>query len=283
MAALAASPSSSPTLENEGQDSAYTFRRARLRVGQLAPTPGPDSTVLLCIYRAIGWEYYKYTVGGVNIMFVNLLPLVFFTIFDGLVLLPMVEHRHKPNPLLELLASQALIFVLGLASVIPLSYFIGMAVASISAQSSIGMGAVINATFGSVIEIVLYSIALTQGKGKLVEGSIVGSFLAAVLLMPGGSMISAAFKRKEQKFNARSAGVTSTMLIMAVIGTLTPTLFYQTYGSVSLWICWDTDTLNNRARMFLVYFALRGLSWCPRRSYRRCCRTRLYEHDPIGI
>lgn len=46
-------------------------------------------------------------------------------------------------------------------------------------------------------------------------------------------MISAAFKRKEQKFNARSAGVTSTMLIMAIIGTLTPTLFYQTYGSVS--------------------------------------------------
>ena len=98
----------------------------------------------------------------------------------------------------------------------------------------VGMGAVINATFGSVIEIVLYSIALTQGKGKLVEGSIVGSFLAAILLMPGGSMISAAFKRKEQKFTARSAGVTSTMLIMAVIGTLTPTLFYQTYGSVSL-------------------------------------------------
>lgn len=227
------SPGSSPTLESEANDPAYRFRRARLKAGQLAPTPGPDSTVLLCIYRAVGMQYYKYTVGGVNIMFVNLLPLVFFTIFDGLVLLPMMEHGHKHNPILELLASQALIFILGLASVIPLSYFIGMAVASISAQSSIGMGAVINATFGSVIEIVLYSIALTQGKGKLVEGSIVGSFLAAVLLMPGGSMISAAFKRKEQKFNARSAGVTSTMLIMAIIGTLTPTLFYQTYGSVS--------------------------------------------------
>jgi Ca2+:H+ antiporter len=228
------SPGSSPTLESEANDPAFTFRRARLKAGQLAPTPGPDSTVLLCIYRAVGMQYYKYTVGGVNIMFVNLLPLVFFTIFDGLVLLPMVEHGHTHNPIIELLASQAFIFILGLASVIPLSYFIGMAVASISAQSSIGMGAVINATFGSVIEIVLYSIALTQGKGKLVEGSIVGSFLAAILLMPGGSMISAAFKRKEQKFNARSAGVTSTMLIMAVIGTLTPTLFYQTYGSVSL-------------------------------------------------
>ncbi|CAG8516639.1 23337_t:CDS:2, partial [Racocetra persica] len=115
-------------------------------------------------------------------------------------------------------------------SVIPLSYFIGMAVASISAQSSAGLGAVVNATFGSIIEIILYSIALTLGEGKLAEGSIIGSLLCGVLLLPGFSMISGGLKRKEQKFNAKSAGVTSTMLIMAIIGALTPTLFYQTFA-----------------------------------------------------
>lgn len=213
-------------------------RRARLKAGQVAPTAGPTSTVLLCAYRAVGWQYYKYTVGGVNIMFINLLPLVFFTIFDGIILLPAVEKAHHEgkhvSALLNMIASPALIFILGIASVIPLSYFLGMAVASISAQSSIGMGAVINATFGSIIEIVLYGVALSQGKGRLVEGSIVGSILAGVLLMPGMSMCSGALKRKEQKFNAKSAGVTSTMLIMAIIGTLTPTLFYQTYGSFQI-------------------------------------------------
>lgn len=230
------STSASPDVEGEDPDvsgSGFTIRQPRLKAGQLAPTSGPESTILLCAYRAVGLQYYKYTVGGVNIMFVNLLPLVFFTIFDGLVMLPYAEHHGVTNPLLKLLTSQALVFILSIASVIPLSYFIGMAVASISAQSSIGMGAVINATFGSIIEIILYSIALTQGKGKLVEGSIIGSILAGVLLMPGASMCSGAFKRKEQRFNAKSAGVTSTMLIMAIIGALTPTLFYQTYGSVS--------------------------------------------------
>jgi Ca2+:H+ antiporter len=143
--------------------------------------------------------------------------------------------EHVPR-ILALVASKALIFLMSLASVIPLSYFIGMAVASISAQSSIGMGAVINATFGSVVEVVLYSIALTQGKGRLVEGSIVGSLLAGVLLMPGMSMCAGALRKKEMKFNAKSAGVTSMMLIMAFIGTLTPTLFYQTYGNFQL-IC----------------------------------------------
>ncbi|WWC68422.1 calcium/proton exchanger [Kwoniella pini CBS 10737] len=231
--------SGSTTLQGEdGSPSGYTMKRAHLTAGQVAPTSGPRSTVLLCTYRAVGLQYYKYTVGGVNIMFINLLPLVFCVTIDGLFILPFVErleHKHLPvSPLLKLITSQALIFVLALASVIPLSYFIGMAVASISAQSSIGMGAVINATFGSIIEIILYGIALTQGKGRLVEGSIVGSILAGVLLMPGVSMCSGAFKRKEQKFNAKSAGVTSTMLIMAIIGTLTPTMFYQTYGSFEL-------------------------------------------------
>ena len=219
------------------QESTFTVKSARLSAGQAAPSGAPSSTVLLCTYRAMGLQYYKYTVGGVNIFFVNLLAVVVFAIIDGFVLLPMKEKqeehgKHVPV-LLEVLASQALVFSVGLISVIPLSYFIGMAVASISAQSSIGMGAVINATFGSIIEIILYAMMLTQRKGRLVEGSIIGSLLAGVLLMPGASMCSSAIRRKEQKFNAKSAGVTSTMLIMAIIGTLTPTLFYQTYGNVS--------------------------------------------------
>ena len=216
--------------------SRLSFKHTRLSAGQAAPSGSPSSTVLLCTYRAFGWKFYKYTVGGVNILFINLLPIVFFVLFDGFVLLPLAERRERAGqhipPLLAMITLRPLIFLLSLASVIPLSYFIGMAVASISAQSSIGMGAVINATFGSIIEIILYAIALTQGKGHLVEGSIVGSLLAGVLLMPGMSMCSGALRKKEMKFNAKSAGVTSMLLIMAFIGTIAPTLFYQTYGSV---------------------------------------------------
>ncbi|GAA6010621.1 hypothetical protein JCM11491_002997 [Sporobolomyces phaffii] len=219
----------------------------------------PRSTVLLCTYKAAGLEYYKYTLDGVNIWFVNLLSLVFFVIFDFFVLEPYAE-RHHSGGLLKLVTGQGFIFFTALLGVIPLSYFIGMAVASISAQSSIGTGAFINASFGSAIEILLYSIALTQSKGELVEGSIVGSILAGVLLMPGLSMIGGAFKRKEQRFNARSAGVTSMMLIVAVIGVFTPTLFYEIYGSFQL-TCSDCDVVRG--------------------SGTTSCRTCYYEHiDP---
>ncbi|KAF9569218.1 hypothetical protein EC968_002656 [Mortierella alpina] len=157
------------------------------------------SEILLCTYESIGFQYYKYTYDGTNIIFINLLPVVFFTILDEYVLTRVLGHD-------SILTSPEVIFSLGLASVIPLSYFIGMAVSSISAQSSLGMGAVINATFGSVIEIILYSVALTQGKGLITEGALIGSFLAGLLLMPGMSMMSGAVKKKEQRFNAKSAG-----------------------------------------------------------------------------
>lgn len=233
-------PMESPAVDDEG--------RPLLRAGQPAPRHtrksfaagkaagrifSSKSKILLCTYRAVGLQYYKYTVDGVNIMFINLVPLVFFVIIDNFFLGPWVA-RHGYGGFLKFVTSHETVFVLALLSVIPLSYFIGMAVASISAQSSIGMGAVINATFGSIIEIILYCIALTQAKAELVEGSIVGSLLAGVLLMPGMSMVGGAMRRKEQKFNARSAGVTSTMLIMAIIGILTPTLFYEIYGRVSV-------------------------------------------------
>ncbi|KAH9049900.1 hypothetical protein EDB84DRAFT_1390229 [Lactarius hengduanensis] len=252
----------SPESAESGGTSTPVRVKPRLLAGQDAPSGVPSSKVLLCIYRAVGLQFYKYTIGGVNIIFINLLPIVFFVIFDGWFLSPLVEERlskgqHVPV-ILAILGSRLLIFMLSLLSVIPLSYFIGMAVASISAQSSIGMGAVINATFGSIVEILLYAIALTEGKGRLVEGSIVGSLLAGVLLMPGLSMISVALRRKEQNFNAKSAGVTSTMLIMAIIGTLTPTLFYQTYGNFQL-VC---DGCPDHA-------PTGGVSWgCKRCSYQ---------------
>ncbi|CAO3606689.1 unnamed protein product [Mucor hiemalis] len=203
------------------------FKSSPSGLSQIAANvSGKPSVILLCTYQAVGLQYYKYTFDGINIIFINLMPLVFFVIFDDWVL-----KKHLPE---SLITSPSMVFTLSLASVIPLSYFIGMGVSSVSAQSSMGVGAVINATFGSIIEIILYGVALMGGKSALVEGALIGSFLAGVLLMPGCSMVSGAVKQKEQRFNAKSAGVTSTMLIMAIIGALTPTLFYQMFGSFEL-------------------------------------------------
>ena len=186
----------------------------------------PRSSVLLCTYRAVGSKYWKYTVDGTNIFLINLIVVVLFVIFDYWVLGVAVGLKIW-------LVHPGLVFALALFSIIPLAYFIGQAVASISAQSSMGLGAAINAFFSTVVEVFLYCVALNQGKGQLVEGSIIGSIFAGILFLPGLSMCFGAIKRKTQRFNVKSAGVTSTMLLFAVIAAFGPTLFYQIYGSVS--------------------------------------------------
>jgi len=196
-----------------------------------------DSTVLLCTYRAVGSKYWKYTIDGTNIFLINLMAVVLFVIFDWLIL-------EKVLGIHVFLTSPAFLFTMGLLSIIPLAYFIGQAVASISAQSSMGLGAAINAFFATVVEVFLYCVALTQGKGALVEGSIVGSIFAGILFLPGISMCFGALKRKTQRFNAKSAGVTSTMLLFAVVGAFGPTLFYQIYGTHEL-RCLDCEDYDS--------------------------------------
>ena len=195
------------------QDSTYT------RSAGSAP-----SAIILCTYRAVGSKYWKYTVDGTNIFLINLLGVVAFVIFDYWVLFTALGWHFA-------LTNNIFMFLLALFSIIPLAYFIGQAVASISAQSTMGVGAAINAFFSTIVEVFLYCVALNEGKSKLVEGSIIGSIFAGILFLPGLSMCFGAIKRKTQRFNQRSAGVTSTMLLFAVIGAFSPTLFYQIYGA----------------------------------------------------
>jgi Ca2+:H+ antiporter len=185
----------------------------------------PNSSILVCTYRAVGLKYWKYTVDGTNIFLINLMGIVLFVIFDYWILVEMLDLDMT-------ITHPAFLFIAALFSIIPLAYFIGQAVASISAQSSMGLGAAINAFFSTLVEVFLYCVALNQGKGQLVEGSIIGSIFAGILFLPGLSMCCGAIKRKTQRFNAKSAGVTSTMLLFAVIAAFGPTLFYQIYGTV---------------------------------------------------
>jgi Ca2+:H+ antiporter len=197
----------------------------------------PQSSILVCTYRAVGLKYWKYTIDGTNVFLINLMAVVMFVIFDWIVLDGLL---HIEN----VITSSAFLFVAGLFSIIPLAYFIGQAVASISAQSSMGLGAAINAFFSTIVEVFLYCVALQQGKAQLVEGSIIGSIFAGILFLPGLSMCCGAIKRKTQRFNSKSAGVTSTMLLFAVIGAFSPTLFYQIYGTHEL-KCLDCVSSSN--------------------------------------
>lgn len=76
-------------------------------------------------------------------------------------------------------------------------------------------------------------------------------------------MCAGAFEKKEQKFDAKSADVTSMMLIMAFIGTLTTTLFYQIYGNVS-WQAFELKSDAVSTSLYLYRLPQRfWWEWCP--------------------
>ncbi|XP_059181905.1 cation/H+ exchanger protein 1 [Centropristis striata] len=198
-----------------------------LQIHRPEKTFGCETRVVLCCYQAFNVYYYKYTVQGINIFALNLLPLVVITLIIGY-----TDHEQH-------YFSAETKFATAIASIIPLSYYIGMGIASISAQSNFAVGAVVNATFGSITEMTFYITALLQGHNagtkcyeEIVKAALTGTLLGCILFVPGICMIIGGIKHREQRFNSRSAGVSSALLFISVGGVFAPTLFSKTFGNL---------------------------------------------------
>nr|XP_046234921.1 cation/H+ exchanger protein 1 isoform X3 [Scatophagus argus] len=199
----------------------------RIQIHTLEKTHGCESKVILCCYHAFNVHYYKYTIQGINIFALNLLPLVLITLVIGY-----TDHEHN-------YISAETKFATAITSIIPLSYYIGMGIASISAQSNFAVGAVVNATFGSITEMTFYITALLRGHRaatkcyeEIVKAALTGTLLGCILFIPGICMIIGGIKHREQRFNSRSAGVSSALLFISIGGVFAPTLFSKTFGDL---------------------------------------------------
>lgn len=200
---------------------------------------GYESRALLCCYHAANWYYYKYTVDGINVFAVNLLPLVIIALIIG--------YIDRENVYISSDAK----FAVAIGSIIPLSYYIGMGIASISAQSNFAVGAVVNATFGSITELTFYITALLRGHRaanpclqEVVKAALTGTLLGCILFIPGICMIIGGLRHSEQRFSSRCTGVSSALLFISVGGVFAPTLFSKAYGNLVCDACTNSTGGN---------------------------------------
>jgi Ca2+:H+ antiporter len=121
-------------------------------------------------------------------------------------------------------------FISAAISISGLSHVIVESTSIIAQRASNTVSALINATFGNAIEFMIAIFSLRQGLVELVKASIIGSIMVNVLLLIGLSMLIGGLKYKEQKFNKDSAGVSSTMLIIVVVGLVLPSMFQLVQG-----------------------------------------------------
>jgi Ca2+:H+ antiporter len=195
-------------------------------------------SVLLCTHQAFNASYLKHNVWGMNIVFFNLFPVVAVRVIMILVTM-IADIQHLMPDMLQ--------FALDLVCAIPITFYIGLAISSIAAQTNYMIGALLNASFGSITELTLYTLAIRRGSlDALILYSVTGGLLSDMLLLPGMSMIFGGIKFKEQKFNPVAAGVGSILLFIAIVGAFTPTIFYHAFG-VSKESCNDCTLSFNAA------------------------------------
>jgi len=122
-------------------------------------------------------------------------------------------------------ASPILVFVLSALGIIPLADLIGEGTEELAAHTGPKLGGLLNATLGNAAELIITIFAIRQGLLALVLASITGSILGNLLLVSGLSMVVGGIRNGSQTFDRKQAGQNATLLVLAVVALVIPSLF----------------------------------------------------------
>lgn len=121
--------------------------------------------------------------------------------------------------------SETLIFILSALAIIPLADLIGEATEELSLHTGPRIGGLLNATLGNAAELIITIFAINRGLLDLVKASITGSIVGNLLLVMGLSLLVGGLKNGTQTFDRRHASTNATLMILAVVALLIPSLF----------------------------------------------------------
>src|SRR3954469_4477787 len=121
-------------------------------------------------------------------------------------------------------------FLLSILAIVPLASLLSRATESVAERTGDAVGGVLNATLGNLTELVIALAALQAGQYLLVKASIAGAIVTNTLFMLGGSFLIGGFTHHEQQFNRVSARIQSSLLFLATVALLVPSLVAQADG-----------------------------------------------------
>jgi len=122
------------------------------------------------------------------------------------------------------------VFLASALSIIPLAGYMGRATEQLADRVGAGWGGFLNATFGNAAELIIAIIALQAGLVDVVKASLTGSIIGNILLVLGLSVLVGGLRHPLQKFNRTAASLGATMLVLAAIGLVIPSIFHQAVG-----------------------------------------------------
>ncbi len=128
--------------------------------------------------------------------------------------------------LLERMAPKAhtLLFFVAIAAIVPLAALLSRATESVAAKTGDAVGGLLNATLGNLTELIITLAALQAGQYLLVKASIAGAIVTNSLFMFGGAFLIGGLKHHLQEFNRVNARFQASLLFLATIAILVPSL-----------------------------------------------------------
>lgn len=128
---------------------------------------------------------------------------------------------------------EMVVFGASCVAIIPLAGLMGRATEGLAERLGAGLGGLLNATFGNAAELIIALAALLKGPHMypLVKASITGSIIGNVLLVLGMSIFCGGLRHPHQTFNRTAASMGATLLTLATIGLIVPTLYYHVFAT----------------------------------------------------
>ena len=122
-------------------------------------------------------------------------------------------------------------FVAACVAVVPLAGLMGRATEALADSLGAAAGGLLNATFGNAAELIIALMMLRRGEAMypMIRASLTGSIIGNVLLVLGAAILAGGLFHKRQVFNRTAAGLGTTLLALASIGLLVPTLYYYIF------------------------------------------------------
>jgi len=117
-----------------------------------------------------------------------------------------------------------LLFVLSVLAIVPLAALLSHATESVAAKTGDTVGGLLNATLGNLTELVIAITALRSGQYLLVKASVAGAIVTNTLFMLGASFLLGGLKYRIQEFNRASARLQASLLFLATIALLIPSV-----------------------------------------------------------
>ncbi|HEX7102062.1 MAG TPA: calcium/proton exchanger [Nitrolancea sp.] len=151
-------------------------------------------------------------------------------------------------------AGHTWIFITSALALVPLAALLGDATEQVAEHTGARVGGLLNATFGNAAELIITIVAIQRGLIELAKASISGSIIGNILLVLGASLLVGGLKNGRQHFNAHIAGVSSTMMTLAVVALMIPAVFSLGPHQVS-----DTHTENLSIGVAIVLLILYAL------------------------